>query len=197
MTSDSILFSVKSYVIAVLKWWWIILFGYIFTILSAIPMFAEKIIIPSSVNVAFGLVGIFLAQFMAYHENRKALLTINRQILSHKKIEDVLKKLGELRTEGVNIRERGEKATNQKEIEQFMREVIDWKGKIITEIGSISTAEAEIFKTLDVLEIKCFKGAKTPEQQQYLCITTQYTRHLKDLIEKLAVQNIASQSTIA
>ena len=63
--------SCKEYVIAVLRWWWIMVIGIVVPITDYIFQLSEKVsVIPSWVWWAMGILGLTIAQFLAFHKMR-------------------------------------------------------------------------------------------------------------------------------
>jgi hypothetical protein len=62
--------SVKEYVRAVCQWWWVVVMGIFFAGIEVLLIFWQGFVIPIWVGIALAILGLFIAQFLAFHELR-------------------------------------------------------------------------------------------------------------------------------
>jgi hypothetical protein len=74
--------SLREYVRAVARWWWIVTVGVIASIVGMIQSISGIAGAPVWVWVMLGFGGLSIAQFMAFHESRKELATAKEQVVS-------------------------------------------------------------------------------------------------------------------
>lgn len=158
-------------------------------ILGAIISIQRGLHVPIWVWVAVGIIGLFIAQFLAFHK-------IASRLIPAEQIEKVLKKLGELRIEGVNMRNGGMKLKTEDEAANWINGVNKWRNKVISEIEKISPAEAQIFHTVDIIKTKHFRNTVNKEHQKYLRVLSDRTENIKKLVQRFTLENLAMRSRI-
>lgn len=145
--------------------------------------------IPSWVWVIIAILGIFVAQFLAYHQ-------IASRLIPAEQIEKTLKRLGELRVSGVNMRNKGMKLKTKGEVANWINEVNTWHDKVISEIEKISLAEAEIFRTVDIIKTGLFQDTFNANHQKYLRVLSDRTENIKKLVQRFTPENLTKRYRI-
>ena len=65
--------SLKDYFVAVVRWWWVIVTGAIASVVGIILNIWQDLALPVWLWVSLGFVGVVVAQFLAFHEQRRGL----------------------------------------------------------------------------------------------------------------------------
>ncbi len=163
--------------------------GFAGAAIGAILSVRQGLGIPIWVWIVIALVGLFIAQFLAFHK-------VASRLIPAEQTEESLKKLGELRIEGVKMRNKGMKLKTNEEVDKWINKIGGWQRKVISEIEKISPAEAQIFKSIDLIKAKRFKNAVNARHQKYLRILSDRTENIKQLVQRITPENLAVRSRI-
>lgn len=156
-------------------------------VIGAIISIQRGVDVPIWVWVAIGIIGLSVAQFLAFHK-------IASRLIPAEQMEATLKRLGKLRVDGVHMRNKGMKLKTKDEVANWIKEINAWQRKVISEIKGISSAEAEIFRTVDVITAKRFQRAVNADHQKYLRVVSDRTENIKKLVQRFTSESLANRS---
>lgn len=181
--------SIQKYIGGVLHYWWVMVIGILGSGITCALNICPGLKIPVWVWLVAVVLGIFVAQFLAYHK-------LASRLILGEQIEKTLKRLGELRVGGVNMRNAGLALRTEATVSNWINEVNAWNNKVISEIKKISPAEAEIFRTLDIIETRVLGNTVNAEHQKYLMVLSDRTENIKKLVQKFTPETLVTRSRI-
>ena len=153
-----------------------------------------KVVIPIWVWIGLALLGVFIAQFLAYRGIRSSLL---KQVITPNQIEGVLTRLAELREEGNTLQLIGWGLKDIKEIPGFERKFSYWRKLVEDETAKLSPSAAVIFRTGGVVDIKLFKKKALDDKHAVILQSiTQDMEKIEKTVEQLSPQNLAERLSI-
>jgi hypothetical protein len=179
--------SIQKYIGGVLHWWWVMVIGFFGGGIAHALNIWPGLKIPVWVWPVAVVLGIFVAQFLAYHK-------LASRLIPDEQIEKTLKRLGELRVEGVNMRNAGMALGTEAAVSNWINEVNAWQNKVISEIKKISPAEAEIFRTVDIIKAGVFENPVNEKHQKYLRVLSDRTENIKKLVQKFTPETLVARS---
>ena len=186
--------SVKEYIFAVCKWWWVVAISIFFAGIEAVLIFWQGFVIPIWVGIAIVILGLFLAQFLAFHEKSSKYHKLESRLLSAEQIESILQSLAYLRSKGVELRNSGIGLDEKDKVDRFIEAVTRWNEGVLSQIEKLSPSEATIFGTLDWVEFQSFEKTFSPEHDKYLRILSQRLISLKNLVLRYSQENVSRRS---
>lgn len=132
------------YKAAVLKHWFALIGFFVFTLIASIKIVAETIfgsfVMPSWIYYVAAAICVFLAQFLAWLDMKKERDTLRAFNVT----EDVLKKIGEYRSE--LIAHQNKPIKTEEELGQWKEQFLTLKKEISEHIGkNVSEAEKKLF----------------------------------------------------
>ena len=150
--------------------------------------------VPVWVWVGLAILGVFIAQFLAYHRIRHRLVN---QVIMPKQIEEVLTQLAKLRAVGIALRNNGLLLKGEDEVDKWVKQVQGWKETVAKEIVKVSVSEANIFLTDDLIDTKLFKDKGINELHRvFLAMVSKNTEQIRELVERFSLENLAKRSSI-
>ena len=149
-----------------------------------------------SVWVWFGIaiLGVFVAQFLAFHKKKGDFDKLSSYIVRAEHIENILTCLGNLRSEGVALRNDGTSLTSKEEVDEWIKTVDSWSEKVLSEIQKLSPSEASIFRTLDWITFPPFEHTFNPEHNKNLRMHSLRLINLKNLVLRYSLENLCRKS---
>jgi hypothetical protein len=176
--------SFKALCTAMIKLWWVIVIGIVFSGIGAILIVWPGIKFPIWILVAAPFVGLLIAGYLAFHKVYFSLMTYDN-------IEQILTHLGEFRNKGVELRNRGLNLKTLPEVESWVREVEHWHTISENEVKRLSSSEASVFTTADLIKNAIEFAAVNANHREYVQILSMWTNNLKELIVRYSTQNLS------
>ena len=173
--------SITKYSFSVLKQWWIIAISIFFAGFQIIPYFGRgSTIIPNWLAITLVIFAIIIAQFRVFHKLEGLIIVANQ-------IEEVLTKLTDLRSGGVDLRNRGMRLRKKEEIDAWILDIETWNLRVKSIINELSPPEAGLYGTLDWVDFPIEPFAHlikdfSPDQLQTLRIHSQRLRSVRELV---------------
>ena len=150
--------------------------------------------VPVWVWVGLAILGVFIAQFLAYHRIRHRLIN---QVITPNQIEEVLTQLARLRAVGVALRNNGLSLKEKDEVDKWVKQAQGWKEAVAKEIVKVSVSEANIFLTEDLIDTALFKDKGINESHRvFLAMVSKNTEEIRKLVERYSLENLAKKSGI-
>ena len=120
--------------------------------------------VPSWVWFVVVIVSTLVASFLVFHYKNAAYHTLQEKLIEASEIERSLSNLASLREEGVSLRNDGMQLTGDTEQAEWATKADEWNKRVETEVGSLSKAEAGIYRILDWIDfpIEYFLSPQTP-----------------------------------
>ena len=118
--------SIKEYVTAVLRWWWVVAITVIGSTIGLMLNIFGDIKIPISVWITLGLVGIFIAQFLAFHTVRESRDQHSQQLDQGRQNQGFLLELNHYIQEGNNLVSQLRRLEDRDLIPQYREQVNLW-----------------------------------------------------------------------
>lgn len=182
--------SIWEYSRAVWRWAWVIVVGIIGGGATYALNMLPQVRIPLWVWVALAVLGLFIAQFLAFHKIRERLTPVEQ-------IEKILTCLAEFREIGVQLRNDGEQVFSKGKLNDWLLRVKSWHNEVLSEVTKLSTAEASLFDTEDRVDTQRYRNTPfSGEQRLYLAILNKDIEKILELVQRLAPQNLAQRSGI-
>lgn len=152
------------------------------------------VVIPVWVWVGLAILGVFVAQFLAYRDLRNRLI---KQVITPNQIEEVLTRLARLREKGGALRFTGLELKDINEVPRWKGQVMTWRKQVEPEIVKLSPSEATIFRTGGIVDIELFKKkALNDEHAVFLEVITQDIENIRKLVERLSPENLTKRYSI-
>lgn len=138
--------------------------------------------------------GLVAAQFLAYKSLRKKHV---KQVITPNQIEGLLTLLAKRREEGARILYNGLNINNENEVPQWINHAEYWRRQVKNDIKNLSPSMASIFHAQVVVDTKLFKKKALNDMHgAYLAMLNEDTEKIKQLVEKLSLENLATKSGI-
>lgn len=184
---------IREYLYAVLHWWWVVTIGVGAGAVTFAFNLLDSVVIPIWVWIVLAVLGLFVAQFLAFYKKRKQY---EERVVTPEEVEETLTSLSELRTKGVALRNQGLTLQQSDEAKSWIQEVEHWRNLVKAKIGEISAAEASLFGTEDRVTPVEFHQPVNPKHGLYVGIITQDTEKIRELVQRLSPSNLAKKSGI-
>ena len=146
----------------------------------------------SSILIALSIAMVLLVQGIVYYR-------IAKRLIPGERIEKYLKKIAELREEGVNNLLNVDKSTIKTEVDYnaFHARFVEWRDRLIPEIEKISPSQASIFKVLGTFPftepIDGFPDVTKYNLAFLLGIIREYTNRIKDMVDRFSLENLSNR----
>ncbi len=181
---DLIRLTLPEYIRLLGRWLWLLiadLLGIIQDLLFEFPLVSR---LPNGFWVAAFIVFFILANIHAFHKLRLQRDKLAEVLDDRDKINQTLSQLARLRTEGVALRNQAMSLEGEKAVSQWFGVYKSWQDRVMVQISNLSPAQAEIFRTLDLVKIRDLPGDLSKELQDYINMLSDETANLKVLIDK-------------
>jgi len=145
-----------------------------------------------SILIALSIAIVLLVQGIVYYR-------IAKRLIPGERIEKYLKKIAELREEGVNNLLNVDRSTIKTEADYnaFHARFVEWRDRLIPEIEKISPSQASIFKVLGTFPFTKPIGGfpdVTPYNLAFLLgIIREYTNRIKDMVDRFSLENLSNR----
>jgi hypothetical protein len=96
--------SVKEYVPAILKLWWVVVVGGILSAVGVVLNIVQGLTIPAWLLVVIGLMGLFVAQFLAFHRVKLDRDHLQARLDDKARKTAICEAIGEFLNEGLQLR---------------------------------------------------------------------------------------------
>jgi len=177
--------TLKEYIISLGRWIWFLvadLLGIIQDLLFDIPIIKN---ISLQVWVVLLFLFLIIANFHAFYKISQKRDELAKKLDDRSKLNAKLHHLASLRTIGVELRNIGMPLKSENKINRWIDIRKKWKELVIRAIESISPAQAEVFQTLDLVQMRSFGTNMPPKLEHHLNMLSDEIENLKELIAKL------------
>ena len=143
--------------------------------LGAVQTALITIVIALGIYILLVLISVIF--IVPYQENQR-LEKIIANYKKKRKEPPEIQKLAELRTEGVKLRNFGERLTDPNVLSKWINDYTGWDKKVIKTLGKLSKARAVWFTTLDRMPLHAFQNIINSEHNRYLNIFEEKLKRL-------------------
>ena len=181
---------VKEYLLKVIVLWIAIISAF-----STVVYFVIKFWVGEDIHIKYWIliivVGVFIAQMVAYYR-------ITRRQIPGERIEQYLESISKLREEGVNKLQNVDINTirTAEDFKKFQTKFVEWQSKLISEVEKVSPSQASIFQVLGTYQpvtMSVYKGNVKKELMKMLGIITEYTKRIKEFVDRFSLENLENR----
>lgn len=176
--------TLREYFSALGKWIWVMvadIIGIAQDLLLDIPLLKQF-------RIEFWLILLFtflvIANIHAFHKLRIQRGELRSTLDDRIRTREILKKLADMRTKGVALRNEGLQLRDEATAEKWISKAKKWETSIKKQIQDLSSAQAEVFNTLDWVKQRPFSTNIPKTAFQRLNMLCDQIENLKTLIEK-------------
>lgn len=176
--------TLREYLDALGKWIWVLIadiFGIVQDMLFDIPIL-------NRFRLEFWIVLLFIflvvANINAFHKVRVQRDKFKDLLNDRQRIQDILKRLADMRKNGVALRNEGLDLRDRILVPKWIKKTEKWEKSVKAKIELLSPAEAEVFDTLDWVHNRQFPAEIPQEAYKRLNMLSDQLENLKELIER-------------
>ena len=131
---------------------------------------------PLWIHIGLSLFVIFVVNFVVFHN-------IFSQLDRHEALSRTLVDLGELRADGVKLRNDAMK-DHPIGWPGWVSDLNEWRSRVIDKLAELSASEAELFKTRDLFQVADFGMRYNDYAKWYFSMVSDETKDIKAIVER-------------